>query len=56
MGKGLPLPTNRMVHFVDVVTKKNVKQVVRMEESLKLQRILDAVYESSKTGKEIRIK
>jgi predicted dehydrogenase len=45
---------NRIVHFIDVVTGQ-AKQFVKIEESLSIQRILDAVYESARSGKEVRI-
>lgn len=52
--KKLPVPEDRMVHFVDCVINKS-EPLVRPEESLKVQKILDAIYESSKTGREVRI-
>lgn len=51
----LPLPTDRMVHFIDCIVKRK-KPVCAPEQSLAVQKILDAIYESSKTGKEVRIK
>lgn len=52
------LPTmvdpNRMAHFIDVLQGK-AEAFVKPEESLALQKILDAIYESSATGKEVRI-
>jgi predicted dehydrogenase len=52
------LPTmvdpNRMAHFIDVLQGK-AEAFVKPEESLALQKILDAIYESSQTGKEVRI-
>jgi predicted dehydrogenase len=53
--KSLPLPEDRMVHFIDCVVK-GIPPLVKPEESLKVQKILDAIYESSKTGKEVRIR
>ncbi|MCW8129178.1 MAG: Gfo/Idh/MocA family oxidoreductase [Planctomycetota bacterium] len=50
----LPVPEERMVHFVDCVLK-GVPPLVKPEESLKLQKILDAIYESGSTGREVRI-
>jgi predicted dehydrogenase len=54
-----PLPplvnTNRMVHFIDCLLG-NAKPFVKPAESLAVQKILDAIYVSSKTGKEVRIK
>jgi len=55
MEKPLPYPENKMVHFIDCIVQQDVKPLVRVEESLKLQRILDAIYESSETGQEVRI-
>ncbi len=52
------LPTlvdsNRMVHFINVLQGKE-EAFVKPEESLALQKILDAIYESSRTGQEVRI-
>jgi predicted dehydrogenase len=54
-----PLPplvhTNRMVHFIDCVLGK-AKPFVKPEESLAVQKILDAIYVSAATGREARIK
>lgn len=44
---------DRMVHFVDVVLGK-AKPHVKIEESVAVQRILDGIYESAETGKEVR--
>jgi predicted dehydrogenase len=52
--KKLPVAEERMVHFVDCVLSK-AEPLVRPEDSLKVQKILDAIYESSATGREIRI-
>jgi len=52
--KTLPVPEDRMVHFVDCVLS-GVELLVKPEESLKVQKILDGIYESSKTGREVRI-
>lgn len=49
------VPENRMVHFVDYVLG-NAEPYVRPEQSLAVQKILDAIYESSRTGREVRIK
>lgn len=45
---------NRMAHFIDVLQGK-AEAFVKPTESLALQKILDAIYESSRTGKEVRI-
>jgi predicted dehydrogenase len=54
-----PLPplvnTNRMVHFIDCLLGK-AKPFVNPSESLAVQKILDAIYVSSATGREVRIK
>ena len=51
----LALPAERMHHFVDsIVTRR--KPICTMDQALAIQKILDAIYESSKTGKEVRIK
>jgi len=52
--RSLPVPEDRMVHFIDCVVK-GIPPLVKPEESLKVQKILDGIYESSKTGKEVRI-
>jgi predicted dehydrogenase len=52
--KKLPLPDDRLVHFVDCVLS-GVEPLVKPEESLKIQKILDAIYESSSSGREVRI-
>src|SRR5690606_17358876 len=49
------VPDNRMVHFVDYVLG-NAEPFVRVEESLAVQKLLDAIYESSQTGREVRIR
>ena len=46
---------NRMVHFIDVLLGK-AQPYVKPGESLAVQKILDAIYASAATGKEIRIK
>ena len=43
-----------MAHFIDVLLGK-AEAFVKPEESLALQRILDAIYESSRTGREVRL-
>jgi predicted dehydrogenase len=45
---------NRMAHFIDVLQGK-AEAFVKPEESLALQKILDAIYESSRTGREVVI-
>ncbi|WP_442890439.1 Gfo/Idh/MocA family protein [Congregicoccus parvus] len=45
---------NRAVHFVDVVLGKE-QVYVSPRESLAVQRILDGIYESAKTGREVRL-
>jgi predicted dehydrogenase len=46
--------TNRMAHFIDVLLGK-AEPFIKPTESLALQKILDAIYESSRTGHEVRI-
>jgi predicted dehydrogenase len=46
---------NRMVHFIDCLLGK-AKPYVKPAESLAVQKILDAIYLSAKSGKEVRIK
>jgi len=54
-----PLPplvnTNRMVHFIDCLLGK-AKPFVKSPESLAVQKILDAIYVSARTGKEVRLR
>ncbi|RME70808.1 MAG: gfo/Idh/MocA family oxidoreductase [Verrucomicrobia bacterium] len=54
-----PLPprvdTDRMVHFIDCLLGK-AEPFVKPEESLAIQKILDAIYQSAKTGREVRIR
>jgi predicted dehydrogenase len=47
--------TNRMVHFIDCLLGK-AKLFVKPTESVAVQKILDAIYQSAATGREIRIK
>jgi predicted dehydrogenase len=47
--------SNRMAHFIDCLLGK-AKPYVKPEESLAVQKILDAIYESSRTGREVRVK
>ena len=47
--------TNRMVHFIDCLLGK-AKPFVAPAESLAVQKILDAIYLSAASGREIRIK
>jgi predicted dehydrogenase len=47
--------TNRMVHFIDCLLGK-AKPFVKSAESLAVQKILDAIYVSARTGREVRIK
>ncbi|HXQ79981.1 MAG TPA: Gfo/Idh/MocA family oxidoreductase [Opitutaceae bacterium] len=47
--------TNRMVHFIDCLLG-NAEPHVKPEESLAVQKILDAIYISASTGREVRIK
>jgi predicted dehydrogenase len=43
-----------MAHFIDVLLGK-AKAFVKPTESLALQKILDAIYESARSGQEVRI-
>jgi predicted dehydrogenase len=49
----VPHSEDRLHHFVSCVLE-NKKPLVALEESLKVQKILDAIYASSATGKEVR--
>lgn len=51
----VPYPTERMVHFMECVARGK-KPLVKPEQSLQVQRILDGIYESSRTGREVRLK
>jgi predicted dehydrogenase len=46
---------NRMVHFIDVLLGR-AKPYVKPEESLAVQKILDAIYASARSGREVRIR
>ena len=54
-----PLPPrvnpDRMVHFINVLLGREEPHV-RPEESLAVQRILDAIYRSAATGREVRLR
>jgi len=53
---GTPLAhENRMVHFIDVLLGK-AEPYVKPAESLAVQKILDAIYTSAATGREVRIR
>ena len=47
--------SNRMAHFIDCLLDK-AQPYVKPSESLAVQKILDAIYASSQTGREVRIK
>ena len=46
---------NRMIHFIDCLLGK-AKPYVKPAESLAVQKILDAIYLSAKSGREVRIR
>jgi len=46
---------NRMCHFIDCLLGK-AKPYVKPSESLAVQKILDAIYASARTGREVRLK
>ena len=50
-----PVNTNRMYHFIDCLLGV-AKPFVKPTESVAVQKILDAIYKSAATGREIRIK
>jgi predicted dehydrogenase len=50
-----PFTENRVHHFVNCILDSK-KPMVALEESLKTQQILDAIYLSAATGKEVRLK
>jgi predicted dehydrogenase len=49
-----PVNTNRMVHFIDCLLGK-AKPFIKTTESVAVQKILDAIYHSAASGREIRI-
>ena len=51
----LRYPIERMVHFMECVAFGK-KPLVKPEQSLQIQKVLDAIYLSSKTGREVRLK
>jgi len=46
---------NRMAHFIDVVLGR-ARPFVRPEQSLVVQKVLDAIYTSARTGREVRLR
>lgn len=50
----LPCPEERLHHFVDCVLDRK-KPMVAPEQSLAVQKILDAIYKSAATGREVRL-
>jgi predicted dehydrogenase len=50
-----PVNTNRMYHFIDCLLGV-AKPFIKPTESVAVQKILDAIYKSAATGREIRIK
>jgi predicted dehydrogenase len=50
----IPHPEDRVHHFVNAVLDGK-KPMVPIEESLRVQQILDAIYTSAATGKEVRL-
>jgi predicted dehydrogenase len=53
-GLKIPLPEDRLHHFVNCVLDGK-KPLVTLEESLKVQQILDAIYTSAASGKEVKL-
>lgn len=49
------VPENRMAHFVDYVLGRT-KPFVPVSQSLAVQKVLDGIYESSRTAREVRIR
>jgi len=54
-GAKLPYAEDRIHHFVGCVLDGK-KPVITLDESLKLQQVLDAIYTSAETGREVRLK
>jgi predicted dehydrogenase len=52
--ENLAFPTDRMVHFVDVILGRT-KCICTIDEALRVQKVIDAIYESSKTNQEIKL-
>jgi predicted dehydrogenase len=50
-----PVNTNRMIHFIDCLLGK-ATAFIKPTESVAVQKILDAIYTSAATGREVRIK
>ena len=50
----VPYPEDRLHHFVNCVLDGR-KPLVAPEESLKVQQVLDAIYTSAASGKEVRL-
>jgi predicted dehydrogenase len=50
----LPYPEERLHHFVDCVLDRKPPMVLP-EQSLAVQKILDAIYRSASSGREVRI-
>jgi len=53
-GLKITLPEDRIHHFVNAVLE-NRRPIITIEESLKVQQVLDAIYASASTGKEVRL-
>lgn len=53
-GVKTPYPEDRIHHFVNAVLEGK-KPMITVEESLKVQQVLDAIYTSSATGKEVKL-
>ena len=49
-----PQPEDRIHHFVNCVLEGK-KPMVSVEESLKVQQVIDAIYASAATGREVRL-
>jgi predicted dehydrogenase len=50
----IPHPEDRVQHFVNSILEGK-KPLVTMEESLRVQQILDAIYTSASTGREVKL-
>jgi predicted dehydrogenase len=47
-----PLAANRYAHFIDLIHQR-VQPVVTLDQALKVQAVLDAIYESARQGREV---
>ena len=51
----MPLPEDRLHHFISCALDDK-KPLVTLDESVKVLQVLDAIYASAKTGKEVMVR